>query len=438
MNRRDFLTTTSLAAAASVTSSAFGQRQSRDERPNILVIMTDQQSANMMSIAGNANLHTPAMDSLARKGVRFTKAYCTNPICVPSRTSFLTGTPSHVNGINFNRNDAPNGINGTPLTKVVQQAGYRTGYVGKWHIPHSIQDSDWNGIDFVKYPKSNEVDFLIPDGCSEFLAQKSDKPFLLFASFVNPHDICETARILSGIDDRFKNGLIPPFPDVSYCPKLPSNHAIPDDEPEVIRIHQAIPTNSRTYPSINWDDETWRIYRWAYARLVELVDFQIGKVLELLNVYGVEENTVILFTSDHGDGNGAHCWNQKTLLYEETAGIPFMITDLRNPRDSEVNRERLVSMGLDLFPTIFDYAGISSPAGLMGLSARPETIRSGPAHDYIVAENDLHPEYGRSGGVYGRMIRTANFKYVCYSEGKHHEQLFDLENDPGEMNNLVG
>ena len=438
MNRRTFLTATGVTAASAFTGVAQGQRKSADMRPNILIVMTDQQSANMMSITGNPHLHTPAMDSLARKGIRFTKAYCTNPICIPSRASFLTGTMPHVNGVNFNTNDDSFGPKSPPLSRLVKEAGYRTGYVGKWHIPHSIHDTSWNGFDYIKYPKSNEVDHLIPDGCSEFLAQDSDAPFMLFASFVNPHDICETARILSGIEDRFKNGLIPPFPDVDDCPELPANHTIPKDEPEVIRKHQAIPTNSRTYPSANWTEEHWRKYRWAYARLTELVDHQIGKVLELLKTNGVEDNTVIIFTSDHGDGNGAHQWNQKTLMYEETAGIPFIIFDPRNPSNETVNKERLVSMGLDLFPTIFDYAGITQPKGLMGLSARPGSIvDDGLHHDYIVVENDLHLKFGESGGVFGRMIRTSEFKYVCYSEGANHEQLFNLEMDPGEMHNLV-
>jgi arylsulfatase A-like enzyme len=437
MNRRNFISTTGLAAAGSLARPSFAQ-ESSEFRPNILVIMTDQQSANMMSIAGNPDLHTPAMDSLARKGTRFTKAYCSNPICVPSRSSFVTGTMPHVNGVNFNTNDDSYGPHAPSLFKVVKESGYRTGYVGKWHIPHSIQDSAWTGIDFVKYPKSNEVDFLIPEGCADFLSEKSDSPFLLFASFVNPHDICEAARMLSGIEDRFKNGPIPSFPSEEHCPELPPNHEIPVDEPEVIRKHQALPGNSRTYPSADWGDRRWRLYRWAYARLVELVDHQIGKTLELLNAYGLADNTVVIFTSDHGDGNGAHRWNQKTLMYEETAGIPFIIFDPRNPVDESVNSDRLVSMGLDLFPTIFDYAGIEKPSGLMGMSARPESIGTGSLrHPYIVVENDLHPTYGESGGVYGRMIRTQKHKYVCYSEGRNREQLFDIDEDPGEMNNLV-
>ncbi len=441
MNRRNFISTAGLAAVASMEGLAQGQADPSGGRPNLLVIMTDQQSADMLSIAGNTDLHTPAMDSLARKGTRFTKAYVTNPICVPSRASFITGTMPHVNGVNFNTNDASYGPKTPPLTKEFKKAGYRTGYVGKWHIPHSIHDSAWNGIDFVAHPKSNYVDFLIPDGCSDFLAGNANKsePFLLVASFVNPHDICETARILSGIDDKFKNGDIPPFPDPSACPDLPSNHAIPEDEPEAIRRHQKLPGNKGTYPSREWGSDKWRQYRWAYARLVELVDHQIGKVLELLKTYDVEDNTVIVFTSDHGDGNGCHKWNQKTLMYEESAGIPFIIYDPRQPTEGVVDSERLVSMGLDLFPTLMDYAGISKPAGLPGLSARPDSdLARSESHRYIVVENDLHPKYGESGEVYGRMIRTADYKYVCYSEGRNHEQLFNLASDPGETRSLVG
>ncbi len=440
MDRRTFLSATSIAAASALSAPAFGKTSKQEGRPNLLVIMTDQQSATMMSLAGNTDLHTPAMDDLARKGTRFTKAYCTNPICVPSRASFLTGTMPHVNGVNFNTNDDSYGPKTPPLTMEFKKAGYRTGYVCKWHIPRSIHDSVWNGIDSVKYPKGNFVDFLIPDGCAEFLDEQSevDAPFLLFASFVNPHDICEMSRILSGIDDKFKNGQIPPFPDPEKCPELPANFEIPKDEPEVIRKHQQLPGNSGTYPAVDWDKDTWRQYRWAYARLVELVDHQIGKVMELLNAYDVADNTVVVFTSDHGDGNGSHRWNQKTLLYEESAGVPFVIYDPRNPTEGIVDQERLVSMGLDLFPTLFDYAGIPSPKGLRGLSARPDSeLSSRSKHDYLIVENDLHPKYGESGGVYGRMIRTENFKYVCYSEGAHHEQLFDLENDSGEMLNLV-
>lgn len=440
MDRRTFLSAAGAVAATTITQPSFGQSIRRDGRPNLLVIMTDQQSADMLSIAGNPYLHTPAMDSLARKGTRFTKAYVTNPICVPSRASFITGTMPHVNGVNFNTNDETYGPKTPPLTMEFKKAGYRTGYVGKWHIPHSIHDSSWNGIDVVKHPKNNYADFLIPDGCSEFLADQAGEkePFLLVASFVNPHDICETARILSGIKDEFKNGKIPPFPDPDHCPELPANHAIPEDEPEVIRKHQALPGNSRTYPSQDWEADRWRQYRWAYARLVELVDHQIGKLLELLKTYDVDENTVIVFTSDHGDGNGCHQWNQKTLMYEESACIPYIIYDPRNPVDQVVDSERLVSMGLDLFPTLFDYAGIDKPEGLMGLSARPDSqIAHGQAHSHIVAENDLHPTYGESGNVYGRMIRTANYKYVCYSKGKNHEQLFNLADDPGETRSLV-
>lgn len=439
MNRRDFIATSGLIALAQGVSTKAGANElSMKDRPNILVIMTDQQSADMMSCAGNSNLHTPAMDEIATAGVRFEKAYCTNPICVPSRTSFLTGTMPHENGINFNTSDESFEIHAEPLAKAVKESGYQTGYIGKWHVPHAIEDTDWHGFDFVAHNQPNGTDPRVTQGCDAFLSERTEAPFLLFASFVNPHDICEAARMLSGIEDRYKNGEIPPIPPLEDCPVLPYNAQPSSNEPEVIRQHQRDPRNRRTYPSVDWTESEWRQYRWIYARLTELVDQQIGKILEQLKVHGVADNTVVIFTSDHGDGNGAHQWNQKTLFYEESARVPFVIYDPRDKSAGKVNNEQLISMGLDLFPTIYDYAGISMPSHLRGISARPDSDHGTSNRPYIVAENDLHHTYGQSGGVYGRMIRSSRYKYTRFSQGKNPEQLFDLESDPGEMNNLVG
>lgn len=448
MNRRTFLSkatiTTAATAATTLTGAAVRPKKSspvaprQTERPNILVVMTDQQSADMLSILGNPHLHTPAMDSIAKRGVSYHKAYVTNPICVPSRASFMTGTMPHENNVNFNMENHAHNITAEPLGNYVKQAGYRTGYIGKWHIPHSPQDKEWHGFDTVELARDNEIDPYMPEACARFLNTPSDDPFLLFASFLNPHDICEVARMIDGTKDRFKNGEIPGFPDVEHCPELPENFAIPEDEPSVIRTNKAHPKNKRTYPSIGWTEEQWRKYRWAYARLTELVDHQIGKLLELLKVSGHEDNTVIIFTSDHGDGNASHQWNQKTLFYDESARVPFIVMDPRVEGGEQHDHEHLVSFGLDLFPTIFDYAGVEQPAHLQGCSARPDRSSGAlDARDHVVSENDLTFQYGYSGGVYGRMIRTDRYKYVCYSEGTSHEQLFDMDTDPGEMKNLV-
>ncbi|HSH09431.1 MAG TPA: sulfatase-like hydrolase/transferase, partial [Oceanipulchritudo sp.] len=439
MKRRAFLQKSSIGVVGMISPLLLRAQQTTDpaseKRPNILFIMTDQQYAGAMSNAGNRDLHTPSMDLLAHRGVSFTKAYCTNPICVPSRTSLITGRMPHATTVTFNTDEHE--IAASPLSPLMKAHGYATGYVGKWHIPHDATDTTWHGFDFVAHARGNRLDNDVPGSVEEFLQQERDKPFFLVASFVNPHDICEWARQASGIKDPLPNGPIPAPPPPEECPSLPFNHAIAEDEPSVIREHQKkLP---RAYPVRDWDADTWRQYRWAYNRLTEKVDGQIGQILDSLKRSGQWDNTVIVFTSDHGDGLGAHAWNQKTLFYEEVSRIPLIVTDLRKTTSERKDTAHLVSMNIDLFPTFFDYAGIQPPQDLPGISLRPivEERAAAPSHPFIISQSDLHTGYGSSGGVYGRMVRTQQYKYVVYSEGENREQLFDLEQDPGEMVNLA-
>jgi arylsulfatase A-like enzyme len=192
------------------------------------------------------------------------------------------------------------------------------------------------------------------------------------------------------------------------------------------------------YPTIQWPPERWRQYRWAYYRLVEKVDARIGLILDALRESGQEENTLIIFSSDHGDGLGAHRWNQKQVLYEESVRVPFIVSLKGVTRAGHVDREHLISSGLDLIPTMCDYAGIAPPPGLRGRSVRalaegrqPETWRN-----LLVSETVLYTP-GKSRRVTGRMLRTDRYKYIVYSQGSLREQLFDITRDPGERVNLV-
>lgn len=138
-------------------------------RPNILVISTDQQFAGVMSCAGNLDLHTPAMDSLARGGIRFDRAYCSNPICVPSRASYMTGLMPHETGIRYNGNEFDQVMEGQCLAKDFQDAGYDSGHVGKWHIPRSLDDRAWSGFDYLAARHNTRVDREIPEAANTFL-----------------------------------------------------------------------------------------------------------------------------------------------------------------------------------------------------------------------------------------------------------------------------
>jgi arylsulfatase A-like enzyme len=274
--------------------------------------------------------------------------------------------------------------------------------------------------------------------CGEFLAadERRESPFLLVASFNEPHGICEWAR-----------GQTPPSGEVAEVdwrelPVLPPNFAAGSEEPEALRLVQQFAWT--VHPTLHWDEERWRRYRHAYFRLCERVDAEIGTMLGELDASGLREETLIVFTSDHGDMQGAHGWNQKKTLYEESAGVPFIVVPPSAASDG-TTRGELVSVGLDLLPTMCDYAGIKPDSELAGRSLRelvepPADARPG-WRTQVVAETEwtfpgLMPPPVMS-GLTARMVRTPGYKYLCHSWGAHREQLFDLRRDPGEMINLA-
>jgi len=407
------------------------------ERPNILYIMTDQQYAGAMSCAGNTHLKTPAMDSLAADGVAFERSYCAFPLCVPSRAAMVTGRMPHEFGIEVNVGQRDVKVEAPTMGALLGAAGYECVYFGKWHLPIPTGDVKTHGFRIL----SDKGDGNCAEACAAFLKQKHEKPFLAFASFVNPHDICQHAR-----GEKFPQGPIPEPPPPDQCPPLPDNLGIPEGEPQALRKIQAL-CSKKIYPTDGWPPERWRQYRWAYYRLTEKVDAQVGIILNALRESGLEGNTVVIFSSDHGDGHGAHRWNQKQILYEEVARVPFIVSWKGVTKAGLKDRGHLVSSGLDLLPTMCDYAGISTPEGLTGASVREiaEGGRSAKWRDYVVTETAFS-EGGDFFGVRGRMVRSGRFKYIAYScdgkrvkvdEGWKREQLFDLEKDPGEMKDLA-
>lgn len=391
-------------------------------RPNMLVIMTDQQSHAAMGCAGNDAIATPAMDSLAAAGVRFSQSYCTYPLCTPSRASMFTGQWPHAIDVMDNGRPIPDAMRTTELGGLFSRAGYDCVYGGKWHVPEIAMPDGQHGFRTI----CGFDDTHLADRCIDYLRARHDRPFLMVASFDNPHNICEWAR-----------GQVLPWGPIEErplecCPNLPPNHASTGFEPEAIRMEQA--WSPRVYPVLNYSAERWRRYRNAYLRLVEKVDAEIGRILAALRDAGLARDTLVVFTSDHGDGMGAHHWNQKSVLYDEIVRVPLLLSWPGVIPEGRVD-PRLVSTGLDLLPTLCDYAGISAPEGLPGRSLREAVERASGAtwRDQVCAETVL----GRPIRMEGRMVRTARFKYVVYSYGLYREQLYDLERDPGEMVNLA-
>ncbi len=433
-----YMKTTALMAAICLLLDA---RQGPPPPPNILYIMTDQQHAGMMSCAGNRWLKTPSMDSLAADGVRFELAYAANPVCLPSRVTMMTGFYPSRFGIRSNQNppEIPADVLGNSLGHLLRRAGYETAFGGKTHWPRKMTPER---IGF-EYITRDERDGLA-DACVEFLRRRHDRPFFLVASFINPHDICYMA-----LDAWARaEGKPPPYPHSTVerqrlaealaipagvtreefferlCPPLPANHEPPAGRPPAADRHGGF----RAYVKKHWTAEDWRLHRWAYARLTERVDAEIGRVLTALRDAGLDRETVVVFSSDHGDLDGAHRLEHKSEAYEESARVPFIVSWKGRTPPGHVDRDHLVSAGADLLPTICDYAGVEAPKGIHGRSVR----RLAEGSSVAGWRDDLAVECTDS-----RMIRTGRHKYVIFRGDDPREMLFDMEQDPGETRNLA-
>jgi arylsulfatase A-like enzyme len=389
-------------------------------RPNILYVFTDQQSADAMSCAGNPEVHTPALDRLAASGVRFTQAYCTYPLCTPARASMFTGRMPHEVGINTNNQPIDERFRQEELGHLLSAAGYECAYGGKWHVPEiSIPE----GHGFRSICPFDDVG--LPHRVQAFLEGPHERPFFLVASFDNPHNICEYRR-----QQNLPWGPVGAVPRLEDCPSLPANYAIPPFEPEAIRVISG--ANPYIYPA-SFSDEQWRAYRWGYYRLVEKVDAQVGQILDALDETGLAGDTVVIFSSDHGDAAGSHHLVQKSFLYEEQTHVPFIVRVPWMDRAGTVDAH-LVSNGPDFYASACDLAGVELPVGIEGRSVLPLLAGDGDVegHDHLVIET--HWENHRCDG---RMVRTERFKYVAYTWGAYREALYDMARDPGEMVNLA-
>lgn len=422
LSRRGFLKRVPLAAAL----PGRGHYLAAERRLNVVLILTDQQAANALSCAGNPHVHTPALDSIAAKGVRFTRSYVTQPLCLPCRSSIQTGRFPHEIGTSTNASK----LEGSHpmLGRLVAESGYATAYFGKWHVGLPLEDPVAGYA--VTSEKRSDAD--IGRIAAEFLAKPRAEPFFATISLRNPHDVCELAR-----RERLPQGPIPAAPnDPAKLPPLPENFAIPDKEPSVIREIQRRHRDF-LHPTDKWSNLEWRQYLWGYNRLVEKADREIGNVLDAVRESGYEQSTILIVTSDHGEGIASHRWNQKQVLYDQAARVPLLIAHPRC-RARGSTSSALVSTGIDLMPTILDVAGINGqPESGYGRSLEPLSCDRSAAWDrrFVVAETTFGrgADYGPS----GRMVRTEHFKYVIYSSGTMREQLFAMGADPGETRNLA-
>ena len=306
------------------------------------------------------------------------------------------------------------------------QTRYRTAWSGGWHLPDSgpeIRGFECLHDQHVRLGHGSVADIHVTDRAIDFLQQNQDTPFFLGVSLCNPHDICRwlTSR--------------PAAPqDATGLPPLPANFERDPEEPEFIQQCRRSAYCQGGTHTADWTEPQWRNYLTAYYRLVEEVDVQVGRLLETLRSTGQEDDTLVLFTSDHGEGMAAHRWVCKLTLYEEPVRVPFVVRWPEVIPAGVVDRESLVS-GLDVVPTLCSWAGVECP-DVTGLSLRPALEnRQAVDRSFLVTELNADLEDLQ---FQGRMLRTRSHKYVVFSQGRNPELLFDMEKDPGETCNLAG
>lgn len=381
---------------------------------------------------GRQFLHTRAMDSLAANGTLFTRAYAANPLCMPSRNSMFTGRYPHETGITSNDKASLDAAEFVSMGTYLRRAGYQTAYFGKWHLGLNVKDANAHGFEILA---AKGTDTAVAENAVQFLRQSHTQPFLLVASFVNPHNVCEYAR-----GQTLPLGPVGDPPPLAQLPPAPANLLPAKHEPDTMTMMRQAYHNTTLFPVGNFDARKWRELRWAYYRMIEKVDAEIGKVLGALRQTGLEEKTLIVFTSDHGECAGAHGFNQKTVLYEESTRVPFIVS--LKGTTPQGTCDRLVNTGIDIVPTLLDFAGVAQPTKLPGLSLRSLATGRPVAQwrELVVVGNNM-VQGGAVGDLRpateGRMVRSERYKYCVFEYGQQRESLVDLLKDPGETVDLA-
>lgn len=392
------------------------------------------------------------MDYIAENGIRFTRAYATNPVCSPSRVSLMTGRfPGYFNDDKGNEARENTGsmripqvsqeVLNTTIASYLKKAGYDLFYGGKEHLPKSLTPTALGFTDFC-----NDTRDELALKAAQVIKGNHEKPYFMVVSLINPHDICYMAlregatgndiktlkhakMEITMLDSAMKipEGVTAADFYASYCPPLPYNHEPQKYEPEAIK--QLIKLRPfRKNARDNFTANQWKHHRYAYHRLTEFVDSKVQIILDALKESGEEENTLVIFSSDHGDMSASHRMEHKSTLYEEAANIPFLAMWKGHIPAGRVDNENLVSNGLDLLPTVCDYAGIKGVADPRGKSLRPLFEgKNVPWRETLGVESEI-----------GRMVVDKNgMKYIRYDAAGFEEQLLNLKEDPFEMTHFT-
>ncbi|MGD8329390.1 MAG: sulfatase [Acidobacteriota bacterium] len=445
------------------------------QRPNILFVFTDDHSERAISAYGSQINNTPNLDRLADEGMLFRNAFVTNSLCAPSRAVILTGKHSHLNGIIDNRLE----FDGAQVTfpKLLQQAGYQTAVVGKWHLKSDPTGFDYWSVLRGQGPYYNplmltaggEVEHtgytteIITDVALDWLqnARDPDRPFMLMYQHKAPHrrwepgpgymtmyedmEIPEPATLF---DDQVSGNRTSArlTQDMTIAETMDDRDVklVPPgdlDEEQLAAWNEVYEPRNETFRAagLSGDDLVrWKYQRYIkdYLRAVAAVDDQLGRVLDYLDASGLADNTVVVYSSDQGFFLGDHGWFDKRWMYEESLRTPLIVRWPGVTAPASID-DHLVQ-NLDFAQTFLDVAGVGDAPGteqMQGMSLVP-LLRGAAAADWRTSIYYHYYEFPAVHSVqrhYG--VRTERYKLIHYYDIDEWE-LFDLQDDPEEMVNL--
>ena len=469
INRRKFLQAgAAIVAAPALLRSATAAGASR-RKPNLLFLWTDEQRADTMAAYGNRRIHAPNLNRLAEQSTVFRRAYVTQAVCTPNRAAVMTGLWPHSCGCKTNNVPLPAD---TPcINELLDDADYRTAYMGKWHLGDEIFAQhgfeQWVGMEDGyrgHYSAGRDRDarsayhhwlvergykpdsrntfsrgfaaglpiehckpkFLEEQAC-DFLRRNRNEPFMLNVNFLEPH-----MPFTGPLNEEHSVDEV----------ELPANFGDPLEENEPLRYRLLQATYKKQYPN----EQAVRKLICKYWGLVTQVDRSVGVILDTLERLGLADNTIVVYTSDHGDMMGAHHLVAKTVMYEESTRVPWLIRAPGQRRQQII--ENPVSQ-IDLVPTLLDLMGSEAGEGLPGKSLVPSIRDDRPTNDHVFMEWNpgcgfrapkqvdfaKAEEIKRVREEHTRAVVSPDGWKLCLSD-LDKCQLFNLRADPCERTNL--
>jgi N-acetylglucosamine-6-sulfatase len=443
-----------LGLALGAASCGAPQGQTASDMPNIVVILVDDLRWDDLGVAGHPFVETPSIDRMAREGVRFLNAFATTPLCSPSRASILTGQFAHSHGIvdNTARDAASHRL---PTFAIpLQQAGYRTGFFGKWHMGNDDSprpgftrwvalrgqgealDPRFN-VNGTRIQEKGYVTDLLTGHVLDFMRADAGQPFLVFLAHKALHpNMIQNDDGSSSVIAGQSEGFIPAARHAGRyasapVPRRPNAGPAPVRKPALLRSIDDIPPLG---PETATPDRDVR----ARLEMLLAVDESLGRIVETLEEAGTLDRTVIVIMSDHGYFYGEHHLNEeRRLAYEESARIPLIVR--YPPVASAGAKPAELVQTIDLAPTVLELAGVADATPRQGQSLVP-LLRGGhpPWRDSVLIEYYSDTVFPRIRNMAYQAVRTERHKYVHYLELPGMDELYDLQTDPYEVDNLIG